>query len=62
MNLEQKKQINNVIINNKGNEDDNQLQDNDIQIIEPQKPKKKRPVYKIPPSKKRAISQGKFPK
>ena len=59
MNLEQKKQINNVIINNKGNEDDNQLQDNDIQIIEPQKPKKKRPVYKIPPSKKRAVSQGK---
>ena len=58
MNLEQKKQINNVIINNRGNEDDNQLQDNDIQIIEPQKPKKRRPVYKIPPSKKRAVSQG----
>ena len=31
---------------------------NDILTVEPQKPKKRRPVYKIPPSKKRAISQG----
>ena len=33
--------------------------ENSIKVIEPQKPKKKRPVFKIPPSKKRAISQGK---
>ena len=33
---------------------------NDILTVEPQKPKPKprRPVYKIPPSKKRAVSQG----
>ena len=49
--------INNIIINNKVN-NNNQLKDNDIQIIEPQKPKSRRPVYKIPPSKKRAVSQG----
>ena len=37
-----------------------QIYDNDVQIIEPpQRPKKRRPVYKIPPSKKRAVSQGK---
>ena len=33
--------------------------ENTIKVIEPQKPKKRRPVFKIPPSKKRAISQGK---
>ena len=31
---------------------------NDILTLEPQKPKPRRPVYKIPPSKKRAVSQG----
>ena len=31
---------------------------NDILTVEPQKVQKKRPVYKIPPSKKRAVSQG----
>ena len=33
--------------------------ENTIKVIELQKPKKRRPVFKIPPSKKRAISQGK---
>ena len=32
---------------------------NDILTVEPQKEKKRRPVYKIPSSKKRSISQGK---
>ena len=57
MNVSQNQNMNNIVINNKVN--NNQLKDNDIQIIEPQKPKNRRPVYKIPPSKKRAISHGK---
>ena len=38
--------------------DNNNNINNDILTVEPQKPKKRRPVYKIPPSKKRAVSQG----
>jgi hypothetical protein len=33
--------------------------DDTIMTVQPQKPKKRRPVYKIPPSKKRAVSHGK---
>ena len=35
-----------------------QLEQPEIQVLEVQKPKKRRPVFKIPPSKKRSISQG----
>ena len=44
--------------NTKGN-DINNTNNTDILTVEPQKQKRRRPVYKIPPSKKRAISQGK---
>ena len=35
-----------------------QITQPDIQVVVPQKPKRRRPVFKIPPSKKRSISQG----
>ena len=48
------------IINDNFYEKDNDgiERENEIVTVEPQKPKKRRPVYKIPPSKKRAVSQG----
>ena len=46
--------INNLF--NKSNS--GQINQNEILTVEPQKKKKRRPVFKIPPSKKRSISQG----
>ena len=57
MNNQQQQQINNNILFKKTKSD--VITDNNIQTVEPQKPQKRRPVYKIPPSKKRAVSQGK---
>ena len=56
-NVQQKNQqkIINIVKEVKTNENG----ESTIKVIEPQKPKKRRPVFKIPPSKKRAISQGK---
>jgi hypothetical protein len=59
----QPNQINNINMNNdqykKSQNDKMNDNDNTIMIVQPQKPKKRRPVYKIPPSKKRAVSHGK---
>ena len=59
----QPNQINNINMNNdqykKSQSDKMNDNDNTIMIVQPQKPKKRRPVYKIPPSKKRAVSHGK---
>ena len=50
--------INNPDINNLFKKSNSgQIMQQEIKVVEPQK-KKKRPVFKIPPSKKRAISQG----
>ena len=57
----QQNQINNInVINDqyKKSQSD-KINDNTIMTVEPQKVKKRRPVYKIPPSKKRAVSHGK---
>ena len=53
MNNQQQQLINNDIVYKKTKS--GAIGDNDIQTVEP---KKRRPVYKIPPSKKRAVSQG----
>ena len=53
---QQQQMINNILF--KKTKSGGAIEDNDIQTVEPQKPKKRRPVYKIPPSKKRAVSQG----
>ena len=55
-NKQQQQQINNDALYQKAI--NGTIIENDIQTVQPQKPKKKRPVYKIPPSKKRAVSQG----
>ena len=59
----QPNQINNMNMNNdqykKSQSDKLNNNDNTIMTVQPQKPKKRRPVYKIPPSKKRAVSHGK---
>jgi hypothetical protein len=54
--IKQQRRMNNLIIKKTRS---SQINDNSgLQIVEQQAPKKRRPVYKIPPSKKRAISQG----
>ena len=59
----QQNQINNMNMNNdqykKSQSDKISGNDNTIMTVQPQKPKNRRPVYKIPPSKKRAVSHGK---
>jgi len=61
----QPNQINNINMNmsndqyKKSQSDKINDNDNTIMTVQPQKPKKRRPVYKIPPSKKRAVSHGK---
>ena len=58
LNLNQQNPLINDINNLFNKSNSGQITQPDIQTIEPQKPKKRRPVFKIPPSKKRSISQG----
>ena len=55
-NPQPQKTIKNIIF--KRNSSGGIIGGNQCQTIVPQQPRKKRPVYKIPPSKKRAVSQG----
>ena len=57
INQQQKQQMMNNIMYKKNKS--GTLAENNIQILHSQQPKRRRPVYKIPPSKKRAVSQGK---
>ena len=58
LNVNQQNPLINDINNLFNKSNSGQITQPDIQTIEPQKPKKRRPVFKIPPSKKRSISQG----
>ena len=56
LNQQQQQQIINNALYNKTKS--GAIGESDLPIVVPQQPKKRRPVYKIPPSKKRAVSQG----
>ena len=58
INTNQQNDLSNDINNLFKKSNSHQLEQPEVQVLEVQKPKKRRPVFKIPPSKKRSISQG----
>jgi len=58
LNVNQQNDLINDINNLFKNQNNAQVNQPEILTVEPQKPKRRRPVFKIPPSKKRSISQG----
>ena len=58
LNSNQQNDLINDINNLFKNQNNPQMNQSEILTVEPQKPKRRRPVFKIPPSKKRSISQG----
>ena len=58
LNVNQQNDLINDINNLFKNPKNPQVNQPEILTVEPQKPKRRRPVFKIPPSKKRSISQG----
>ena len=58
LNVNQQDALLNDINNTFKKANSGQVTQPEILTVEPQKPKRRRPVFKIPPSKKRSISQG----